>query len=166
MPKQCSHPDCTYNVFSKGLCQNHWRPVYGKPIKPKVDDIVEINVPDGKGGTMRSTMRITSVTPNKPLQRTKPIKMVSDKQAKINAAYKVLRDAFMKAHPVCMAGWSNCTQYSEQVHHMAGRTGDLMLDSSKWVAVCPTCHQEIELAPLKAKKLGLSKSRLDKHSNE
>ena len=33
MAKVCSHNNCSYPVFSKGLCQSHWRQAYAKPIK-------------------------------------------------------------------------------------------------------------------------------------
>lgn len=35
MAKICSYPGCNYGVFSKGLCNSHWRREYGKPIALK-----------------------------------------------------------------------------------------------------------------------------------
>ena len=35
--KTCSENGCGFNVFSKGLCQMHWRMKYGKPPKKMSD---------------------------------------------------------------------------------------------------------------------------------
>lgn len=90
------------------------------------------------------------------------IPKVSDKQKKINAAYKILRDQFMKAHPLCQARFGGCTYIATECHHSRGRGKDYMLDSRTYRALCHDCHVEVELNPEAAKLLNLSGNRLDK----
>lgn len=87
-----------------------------------------------------------------------PIKKVSDKQAKINAAYSVLRKQFLKDNPTCKV----CGRESKEVHHKLGRLGHRMLDTTEWLSVCSLCHHDIEMNPEWAKLNGYSKNRLDK----
>lgn len=87
-----------------------------------------------------------------------PIKKVSDKQAKINAAYSVLRKQFLKDNHNCKV----CNREATEVHHKLGRVGKNMLDTTEWLAVCSSCHHEIEMNPQWAKENGYSKNRLDK----
>lgn len=87
-----------------------------------------------------------------------PINKVSDKQAKINAAYSVLRKQFLKDNPNCKV----CNREATEAHHKLGRVGHRMLDTTEWLAVCSSCHHEIEMSPQWAKENGYSKNRLDK----
>jgi hypothetical protein len=43
---------------------------------------------------------------------------------------------------------------------MKGRIGNLLTDTSHFLAVCRQCHSWIEEHPTEAKELGFSKSRL------
>jgi hypothetical protein len=45
---------------------------------------------------------------------------------------------------------------------MKGRSGELLMDSRFFVAVCRNCHEWIENHPVEAKELGYSISRLAK----
>ena len=73
----------------------------------------------------------------------------------------ILRESFLKAHPLCQAAMPEiCTKIASQVHHKQGRVGELYLDDTTFLAVCGPCHQWIELHPDSAKDLGLSQSRL------
>ncbi len=53
-----------------------------------------------------------------------------------------------------------CGAPAQQVHHKAGRLGDLLLDESLWLAVCGYCHHNIETRPKWAKENGYSISRI------
>jgi hypothetical protein len=86
---------------------------------------------------------------------------VSKKQGKANREYSKLRKQFLEANPECVAGLMNCRYEATDVHHSAGR-GEKFLDTETWVPVCRPCHLFLESHPLKAKELGLSKSRLTK----
>jgi hypothetical protein len=94
-------------------------------------------------------------------KKPKPIKKVSDKQKKINAAYTILRKQFLKNHPNCQAQLEGCTYQATDCHHSKGRTGSNMLDETTYIALCHNCHVKVELSPTMAKLLGLSQNRLD-----
>lgn len=141
MPKQCSHPDCTYNVFSKGLCQNHWRQQYAKPIKAK-DAILK------------------PVQPRKPIKKyqTKAIKKISDTQAKRLKRYRIARDEYFKDYPICQ--YPNCGSRNITLHHMKGKIGELLWDKRWFKSLCFYHHRIVEESPLEAKILNLSADRL------
>ena len=97
---------------------------------------------------------------NKPkIKKAKPIKNISDKQLKRLAKYRPIRDAYLKANPIC-----ECCIASEStdIHHKAGRIGDLLWDNRHFLAVCRNCHTRIETSPDWAKEKGYSVTRLDK----
>lgn len=99
---------------------------------------------------------------NKTTYQTKEIKKVSTRQQKLNAAYKVLRDQFMKSHKACEANLielAECTKRATECHHPIGR-GKYLLDDSKFIALCHNCHAYIETHPLYAKEKGFSADRL------
>ena len=99
----------------------------------------------------------------KPLKRTKFPKIVSLKRKIEQKEYGVERLLFLVDRSKCEANIRFvCTHDSTEVHHMAGRTGDLYLDKDNWLPVCRACHQYIELHPKEAKENGWSRSRLDK----
>jgi hypothetical protein len=89
----------------------------------------------------------------------KPMRLQSSKIVKLNAAYMVLRDQFLKRKPFCEAHLPDCAINACDVHHKAGRIGPLLLDDTQFLAVCRTCHNYIETHPKEAKLLDFSKSR-------
>lgn len=90
-----------------------------------------------------------------------PLRPRSSKQQKLEAAYKVLRETFLDAHPMCQAHLSGCTLKATDIHHKAGR-GEYLLDQSTYLAVCRTCHTYIETHPEESKELSFSVERLKK----
>lgn len=90
------------------------------------------------------------------------IRKLSVKRQLQNKEYLKLRKVFLEENPFCQAKLKNCTFEANQIHHQMGRVGLLLTDTTNFLAVCHQCHQWIELNPLKAKELGLSKSRLAK----
>jgi len=119
MAKKCSKGD-GYPVWSKGLCQSHWKQEYGKPI-PKMS---------GK------------------LQAAQP-------------TYKANKAMWSPLHRKCEARLSGCTVIANKSpHHMEGRdTVELLLDMSKWLAVCESCHGWITDHSKEAIAMGLSLRR-------
>jgi hypothetical protein len=91
--------------------------------------------------------------------KAKPIKKVSDRQAKIKTLYVILRKQFLKDYPNCGV----CGKDANQVHHKLGRIAGRMTDTSEWLSVCASCHHEIEMRPEWAKENGYSKNRLANH---
>jgi hypothetical protein len=96
----------------------------------------------------------------KPTAKQKRISPRSEKRIIADKKYSKLRKAFLEEKPICEAQLIGCAGTSCQVHHKAGRTGDLYLDVSKWLAVCHQCHVWIENNVTEAKKLGFSLNRL------
>lgn len=90
----------------------------------------------------------------------KPFKVISDKQAKRLAKYRIVRDEYLKEHPVCEYPYCNSREVT--CHHMQGKIGDLLFDKRWFKALCLHHHHIVETSPLEAKILGLSKNRLDK----
>lgn len=93
---------------------------------------------------------------NKP----KVIPKQSEKRKVENVEYLKLRLEFLNKHQRCQACLFGCSHYATDVHHSSGRLGGLFLDTSTWISICRSCHQFVELHPIEAKELGLSKSRL------
>lgn len=87
------------------------------------------------------------------------MRLQSSKIVKLNAAYSVLREQFLKNHPYCQAHIPGCNIKATDIHHKKGRVGKLFLDDSEFLAVCRMCHTWIENNPAEAKLLDFSKSR-------
>jgi hypothetical protein len=85
-----------------------------------------------------------------------PIKSKSDKRRADERVYSTLRKVFLESHPYCQAGLQGCRGRSTEVHHKAGRTGDLYLNVKFWLACCRHCHDWIGLHPTEAIAKGLS----------
>jgi hypothetical protein len=72
------------------------------------------------------------------------MRAVSKKTAARNREYARQRDVFLDEHPMCEIRWDDeCTGLATLVHHKAGRVGKAMLDESRWVAGCDTCHRNV-----------------------
>lgn len=54
-----------------------------------------------------------------------------------------------------------CTHHSTDVHHKAGRAGELYLNEEFWLAVCRACHMWIETHPKEAREKGFSVSKIN-----
>ena len=98
-----------------------------------------------------------------PIVKQKKLPPRSPKRIKLDVQYSELRKKFLIDKSLCEAHIPGvCTQLSTDVHHKAGRSGDLYLDQTHWLSVCRSCHMWIESRPEDAKKLGFSITRLDK----
>ena len=80
----------------------------------------------------------------------------SKKQIDRDIAYAKLRKSWLPDHPKCEANLTGCQKGANQVHHMQGRSGELLTDTSKWLAVCHNCHRWITDNSSEAILLGLS----------
>jgi hypothetical protein len=101
-----------------------------------------------------------------PKKKKTPIPKVSKKRKKDMVKYSKLRLEYLRENEVCQGKLDGCTLNATTVHHMAGRVGDLYLDKNNWKALCMSCHEKVEMFPLMAKELGLSKSRLSNESQK
>ncbi|MDF3076162.1 MAG: hypothetical protein K0S09_51 [Sphingobacteriaceae bacterium] len=82
----------------------------------------------------------------------------SKKRAKQEREYAKLKAEYLKDRHCEYPG---CYSNEVTLHHSAGRVGNLLTDVRYFKALCWQHHSEVELNPLRAKELGLSKSRLD-----
>ena len=85
-----------------------------------------------------------------PLRRT-PIRRVSKKRRMDVVAYSRKRAQFLALHPECQV--PECSQPSNEVHHMKGR-GRFYLAVSTWMACCPYHHRMIHQHPSWARAEG------------
>lgn len=100
---------------------------------------------------------------NNKAKKRKPIRHISKKRQKQEVAYQVLRKVYLATHPACEAKISKeCAGLSNQVHHMAGRIGELLNDDTKFLATCGPCHMWIENNRIAAIELGFSELRTNK----
>lgn len=93
-------------------------------------------------------------------QQVKPnINRVSKARGAQNAKYLILRRSYLIAnrqcetHHVIFPGERG--QVARDIHHTHGRIGSLLLDESKWRAVCRNCHHWIGSFVKRARELGL-----------
>lgn len=77
------------------------------------------------------------------------------------ARYERKARAWKRNHPECEAcpRLGRKPSKTRDVHHLAGRTGDLLLDDTKWLAVCRNCHTWIHQNIEASRKLGLLSPR-------
>lgn len=116
----------------------------------------------GKRYCQRCWSAHSATTKPKPTARQKKLPPRSPKRIKEEAEYSKERKVFLVARPMCEAHIAGiCTQHSTDVHHKAGRSGDLYLDKRYWLAVCRACHMWIETHPKEARELGYSLSKLN-----
>lgn len=83
----------------------------------------------------------------------KPINKVSEKQKRLDKLYLKLRKAFLnkKENKFCAV---YPKELATEVHHTAGRIGDLYLFVPYWLAVSSDGHKWIHNNPKKAYKKG------------
>jgi hypothetical protein len=79
----------------------------------------------------------------KEKKKPKPIKRESEKRKGQNKEYSKLAKEYLLLYPVCEV--VECHLPSNQVHHMAGRSNEMLLNTDYFLAVCPDCHQRITL---------------------
>ena len=91
----------------------------------------------------------------------KPVKPMSDTQRQRIAKYSLVRAEYLSERETCEAKIPGvCTGRATDVHHRAGRVGDLLTDKSNFLAVCRECHEFIHESPDYAYKNGLMLKRL------
>lgn len=87
---------------------------------------------------------------------------MADKRKVENRVYLTLRKIYLESHPFCKAQLQGCTLQSTEIHHRAGKIGELLTDIRNFVPICRNCHSWTEQHPAEAKALKLSTNRLDK----
>lgn len=72
------------------------------------------------------------------------LKMKSDKQSKLDIAYKVLREQYLKDNPLCLVHFPGiCLQVANQVHHVysGSHRSKYYLETKEWKPICSACHK-------------------------
>jgi hypothetical protein len=95
------------------------------------------------------------------IQPPHSISSFSKRRIMENTVYSTRRIAYLALHNVCEAKLPGCGIKAIEIHHKAGRIGENLTRISGFLAVCRSCHDEIEADPEMAKELGFSISRLD-----
>tara|TARA_R110002126_G_scaffold79669_10_gene197713 strand:- start:404 stop:820 length:417 start_codon:yes stop_codon:yes gene_type:complete len=102
----------------------------------------------------------SSKTSVKKPTEAKPIAPRSKKRSKQENIYAGKCAIFKVTHTMCEAAIVGlCTHKTTDVHHIAGRSGDMLLDETEWLAVCRACHNWIETHPIEATELEFRKSK-------
>lgn len=84
------------------------------------------------------------------MKRT-PLRRISVKRAKQVRCYSQLRAKHLKQHPRCQV----ChLMASRDIHHKAGRRGEMLNATEHWLAVCRECHDYIHQHPSVARRYG------------
>lgn len=95
--------------------------------------------------------------------RKQPLATRSLKRSKEERKYLKIRKEYLLANNLCQASLQAvCSTFSTDVHHIAGRTGDLLNDINNWMAVCRGCHDWIENHPKESIEIGYRKSKIKK----
>lgn len=139
--KSCSNPNCDYvgTLFksSPPLCKN-CAMKYNYQNKEKVSE----------NGLNKAREVKKYVIPK-----------VSDKQAKINALYSVLRKQYLKDHPNCQVKLRVCSGKATEIHHthFGSDKRTHFLDSSTFKSICRHCHRFIhdEMSSKEQRERGL-----------
>jgi hypothetical protein len=87
---------------------------------------------------------------------------MSDKRVKELAQYRKENRQFLKDNPTCQV--PGCCRPSTEVHHRQGRENGLLLDQSKWMAICNPCHRFYTDHSREAIEIGISISKHKKAS--
>lgn len=74
----------------------------------------------------------------------KKIKPIAKKRKAELKEYSKLRSVFLSKRKFCEAQLGGCMRIATEVHHKQGRENKMLIDEGKWMAVCRSCHNEIE----------------------
>lgn len=94
--------------------------------------------------------------PKKPAQFSKKREEVNKK------VYSPLVAEVLKANPNCTVKSPVCTGKAQGLHHLKGRTGELLTDRENVVPCCNPCNQFIEKNDAWARANGWKKSKFSK----
>ena len=104
-----------------------------------------------KGNALSSRGKVSKIRP------------LSSKMEKKLVEYRKLRDRYLKENPNCARCGST---YNLELHHLAGRLGDLLTDVDNFMTLCYKCHRWVTDFTDEAIKQGFARSRLQKKSED
>lgn len=79
------------------------------------------------------------------------MRKVSKKQRSRLAKYYRIREAYLRANPLCMI--CKC-EFATDIHHRKGRVGSLLCDTKWWMALCRVDHDKVHNNVAWAKEKG------------
>lgn len=86
------------------------------------------------------------------LKASKPMRRVSQRRAKENKTYSIVRKEYLTVNPKCEV----CNHAPAcDIHHRRGRWKSRLTDATFFLAVCRTCHDRIHHNPEWAYAAGL-----------
>ena len=68
------------------------------------------------------------------------------------AEYRALKAEYLRSRPECMK--DGCDRTAQDIHHIRGRAGTLLLDWRYWVGFCRECHEWVGAHPVAARSWG------------
>jgi hypothetical protein len=86
------------------------------------------------------------------------MRAVSPKRARQLRVYRPARDAYLTEHHRCQFP-GGCIEPSTDLHHKAGRRGEMLLDQTRWAALCRAHHSWVTEHPAAAVEMGISELR-------
>lgn len=108
------------------------------------------NPPMCKPCYWKDKMNRAKAKERKPKKRINPF---SDKKLEALAKYRPLRDKYLSDNPTCQVDY--CENPTTNLHHKAGRNGELLYDVRYFMACCSECHpQRIHENPEWAREKG------------
>ena len=76
---------------------------------------------------------------SKEKRKPRRIKPLSKKRAKENKTYNELRNVYLNENPLCEC----CGNLATEIHHKAGRVGDLLTNTDYFMSICRPCHRMV-----------------------
>jgi len=87
------------------------------------------------------------------------LKNYSQKRQRSNRRYLSEARIFRQDNPICAIQSPECTSRTEEVHHVKGRIGDLLLDQRFWLPCCVACNRYMERFDEWARERGFKQLR-------
>lgn len=86
------------------------------------------------------------------MKRTR-LKAVSKKRQRQNSRYQKLKESYIQSHWLC----ERCNRNRAiDIHHKAGRTGELLCAVEYFMAICRRCHDWVHENPAEAQEGGFT----------
>ena len=65
------------------------------------------------------------------------------KRARQEREYAKLRVEYLQSHSACEARLPVCTGLATEIHHKAGRIGELLTNTEHFCPICRNCHDYV-----------------------
>lgn len=93
----------------------------------------------------------------KSVKSKKPIDKVGKKMKNALLVYRNRRKSYLTEYPECQLKLTGCTTQATQIHHAAGRIGNLLTNKKHFRSTCDSCHKQLhdKLSAKEARKKGL-----------